>query len=355
MNGPQAPRPALADLVARAGGRSACLALSKDPHGKVSLLLFPPAGEVPELVAKVPGSDVAARSVEAEIAALSRIDRRSLGPLAATIPRVTAVAEHEGWPVLVMNALPGRLMLAGYHSWRHTARPGAVRADFAAAGRWLAGVQERTAHGSGDLAGMLEGTATAIAARFADDSTAADLAALDALAGRLSGHPVPLVLCHGDFWPGNLLLAGGRVSGVIDWEGARPSGPPACDLARFALSYSLYLDRHARPGRRVPGHRGLRRDGWGAGLRYAIDGTGWYPDLVREFIGSGLARLGVPAALGRDVLLAELAGIAAQADHPGFARNHLLAFRALCPGRPPAGRPRPPAARRGRTWQEAPR
>jgi hypothetical protein len=68
-------------------------------------------------------------------------------------------------------------------------------------------------------------------------------------------------------------------------------------------------------------------------VEYAIDGTGWYPDLVRSFVTTGLERLGVPPSCWRDVLRADVAASAAAADHDDFARNHLLLFRRLT-GRP---------------------
>jgi hypothetical protein len=79
----------------------------------------------------------------------------------------------------------------------------------------------------------------------------------------------------------------------------------------------------------VTGHPGLRADRWGAGVEYAIDGAGWYPDLVRSFVMTGLERLSVSPSCWRDVLLADLATTAATADHDDFARNHLLLFRRL--------------------------
>ena len=134
---------------------------------------------------------------------------------------------------------------------------------------------------------------------------------------------------HGDFWPGNLLVAGDRVGGVIDWEAAQADGLPTRDPARFVLSYALYLDRHTRPGRRVPGHRGLRAGEWGAGMAYAIDGNGWFPRQAHGFLADVLRPLGLPPACHRDVLLAELCGIAAEADQPDFAWRHLLLFGRL--------------------------
>jgi aminoglycoside phosphotransferase len=320
----------LTDLVETAAGRVVCVSMSKDPNAKVTVLLFRPGESAPAQVAKVPTTDLAAASVEAEAAVLRALRCIELGPLADTVPELLAVADDGGRPVLVTTALPGRQMLAAYHTWRHTARPRAVRADFAAAGSWLAELAQRTSSGHADLATMLEGTGEVIERRFAGDrAVAADLESLSDLRGRLAGHLVPKVAVHHDFWPGNLLVAGGRLCGVIDWESARLGGLAVRDLAHFAITYSLYLDRHTRPGRRVPGHPALRAGVWGAGLDYAVTGTGWYPALVGQFVVDGLERLGVPGSLARAVLLAEIACIAAEADHPQFAMNTLLAYRRL--------------------------
>jgi hypothetical protein len=116
---------------------------------------------------------------------------------------------------------------------------------------------------------------------------------------------------------------------VVDWEMAGLGAGAARDLARFVIAYSMYLDRHTRAGSTVAGHRGLRAGVWGAGVEYAMKGTGWYPGLVRDFMREGLERLGVPGHCWRDVLLADLAAIAAEADHAGFALNHLMLFRRL--------------------------
>ena len=326
-----APPRTLAAFIDQTGGRTACLALSRDPNAKVTILIFPPGAARPAYVAKVPTTDAAALSVEREAERLAEVGDRVAGPVSATIPELVATVEHLGRPVLIMTALPGQSMLAAYHSWRHTARREVVAADFAAAGDWLAGLQSAVGRdGQASVARMLDGVANVLGRRFGGQAGAdADLAQLAALRGRLEGHRTPQSVVHGDFWAGNLLTERGRVLGVIDWEHARLTGSPVRDLARFATSYSLYLDRHTRQGRLVAGHRGLRAGRWGAGVDYAIDGTGWYPDLVRSFVRTGLERLGVSPSCWRDVLLADLATSAASADHDEFARNHLLLFRRL--------------------------
>ena len=135
-----APPRTLAAFIDQVGGRAACLAMSRDPNAKVTILLFPPGAARPAYVAKVPTTDAAALSVEREAEQLAEVGSRALGPVSTTIPKVVATVEHLGRPVLVMTAMPGQSMLAAYHSWRHTARREAVAADFAAAGDWLAGL-----------------------------------------------------------------------------------------------------------------------------------------------------------------------------------------------------------------------
>jgi aminoglycoside phosphotransferase (APT) family kinase protein len=134
---------------------------------------------------------------------------------------------------------------------------------------------------------------------------------------------------HGDFWFGNLLLHEHQVSGVVDWEMADLCGEPLRDLARFAISYALYLDRHTQPGHRVSGHPGLRAGEFGEGIAYAIEGTGWFPALFRGFLQQGITRLGGDPRLWREVALAAIAEVAGLADHEEFALHHLLLFDRL--------------------------
>ena len=186
-----APPRTLAAFVDQAGGRAACLAMSRDPNAKVTILLFPPGAARPAYVAKVPTTDVAARSVEREAQQLAEVGSRVPGPVSATIPKLVATVEHLGRPVLVMTALPGQSMLAAYHSWRHTARHEAVAADFAAAGDWLAGLHGAVGgNGQASLAQLLDGVADELGRRFGSQPGAdADLADLAALRGPPGGPP----------------------------------------------------------------------------------------------------------------------------------------------------------------------
>ena len=67
---------------------------------------------------------------------------------------------------------------------------------------------------------------------------------------RLAG--LPRGWTHGDFWPANLVASSGRLSAVLDWDSATPSGLPLLDLMHLILM----SDRRAR---RMPhGQRSLR-------------------------------------------------------------------------------------------------
>jgi aminoglycoside phosphotransferase (APT) family kinase protein len=53
-------------------------------------------------------------------------------------------------------------------------------------------------------------------------------------------------LCHGDFYLGNLLFAGQRLTGIVDWERAKVM-PPGNEVARFRMDLAIH------PGGGAPG------------------------------------------------------------------------------------------------------
>lgn len=61
----------------------------------------------------------------------------------------------------------------------------------------------------------------------------------DALAGR----PLVLGWMHGDFYPGNVLLLEGEVTGLIDWGQADDHGLPMLDVAFWLLTLAAAADR----------------------------------------------------------------------------------------------------------------
>jgi aminoglycoside phosphotransferase len=332
---PSAPRPELRTLLAAPGSAAVLIDGSRDPNSGVTVLVVPADAEEPGLAVKIATTATAAAIIAGEARLLMALGRRRLRQVGPTLPRHEGVFDADGMLAVAASMLPGIPMSTGYHAFRHFARPCRVRADFAAAENWLAALHADSMAQRVPIT-LLDGVAERIAARWPDDTTARQLGeALVPVAARLASATSPRTVVHGDFWAGNVLVTRGTVTGVVDWACGELSGEPLRDVARFALSYSLYLDRHTRAGRPVAGHPGLRADGWGAGIRYAIAGEEWFGRLVRDFVAGALARLGAPPQLWRDVILAGLAEVAATADHPGFAAHHRdLLLRLIREGRP---------------------
>ncbi|MGI8707853.1 MAG: phosphotransferase family protein [Actinomycetota bacterium] len=311
----------LHQLIARGPGRVVVLGGSKDPNRKLTILFTADGRRCPLLVVKAPTTDRAETSVLQEARVLC--DLEATWPTLKGLPRVMSEVEFDGRRASVMTGLPGIPMSTLYHRWRHTRRRTMVERDFAAVDGWLSSFQLATVNGRGRPT-MLDGVTLRLAQRFEDDpSLGGSIGMVEALRNRLSELETFRVAVHGDLWGGNLLVSGEQVLGVVDWEAATLSGDPLRDLVRFALTYSLYLDRHTRPGCKVAGHPGLRAQGWGCGIRYAIEGQGWYPSLVKTFLRRGLRRLGLPPAAWRTAALAGLAEIAVTADDHAFARHHM--------------------------------
>ncbi|MDN3025498.1 aminoglycoside phosphotransferase family protein [Streptomyces sp. S.PB5] len=313
------------DRLLASSGPVLLLDHSHDPDARVVLLLFPPGSARPALVVKVPAEPVGAAAVVREAERLRAMTALPLDEVRPTVPTVVELLRHKGLPALVTTALPGLPMLVGYHRPGHHTRTGPVHADFGAAAAWLAAFQSATAGEPAPL--EIPARAPRPPDHRPDDDRARQQ--LHALHRRLRRYAAPTTAVHGDFWAGNILLREGQVSGVVDWERARTAGSPLADPARFVVAYCEYLDRRTRPGHRVRGHPGLVAGEPGAALAYALDGTGWYPRLVREFLAMVLRRLGLPLVCGRDAVLAELAAVAAEATDPEFAASQLRAFLRL--------------------------
>jgi hypothetical protein len=54
---------------------------------------------------------------------------------------------------------------------------------------------------------------------------------------------LPAILRHGDLWAGNLLVEGGRLSGVVDWGAWHPSGVPGADLLHVVATERSHRSR----------------------------------------------------------------------------------------------------------------
>lgn len=86
--------------------------------------------------------------------------------------------------------------------------------------------------------------------------------------------PVPLGWGHGDFWPANLLVRGGDLVGVIDWDAADPRGLPALDLLHLTALSDPRMRRFAHGRRCTEGLWPLARRGGDARLQAYCRATG---------------------------------------------------------------------------------
>jgi hypothetical protein len=321
----------LVEFIRTSDSRLLVLQHSRDADASWLLLLFPPGKRVPRYAVKLAGSAGAAARVIGEAGRLADLASR-VGPrLSLSVPRPLGIYDHQGWPALVTTAQPGTPMLVGYHRGRPAAHV-TVHADLAAVERWLLRLQSACT-GPARALHVPEGTLRGLEELAETEPRAARvLSQAHALDRRLRRRWVRTTLVHGDFWPGNLLTDKGEVSGVVDWERSEPAGSPLRDPARFVLAYSYYLDRHTRSGRQVAGHPQLVAGVPGAGVSYALDGSGWYPEAVRRFLGRAADRAGVPASCARDAVLLEVATVAAESTDREFIRHHLDLFLTLGDG-----------------------
>lgn len=317
-----APTNDLRALLNLPGSRTVMVDSSRDPNAGVTMLLIPAGSDRPELAVKLATTPLAAEVIAREARLLVALGQQPIGRTRPTLPQLVGVFHADGMLAVATSVVPGVPMRTRYHAFGYLRRPDAVRSDFAAASDWLASIQADTAAPAQPIS-LLDGVPALIAARWPGDGRTTALAdMLAGVAARLAAASTPRTVVHGDFWAGNMLVTGNAVTGVVDWPAGQLAGEPLHDVARFALSYALYLDRHTRPGRPVAGYPGLRADRWGAGVCYAITGEQWFGRVVADFIAAALARLGAPTALWRDVLLAGLADVAATADHDGFAAQN---------------------------------
>jgi len=313
----------LSELLADTKFRMTVLGTSRDPNAKVTVLLVPTGVDRSPLVVKVPTTAIAAETVAREADFLTALHSFSSPLIASTVPRVVEMVTTSRGDALVATLAGGRPMTTAYHRWRHTRSRVAVARDLGAVAAWLRRLHTETASGSAPVE-MDAGITDRILARFGHEPTVTHtVSAVASACSRLRKHRAPRTVVHGDLWCGNVLLRDGTVSGVVDWEEGIGAGEPLRDVAHFALTYALYLDRHTRPGRPVTGHPGLRATGWGAGIAYLLDGDGWACDLLRTFVRMTMRGLGVPGDLWRDALTAGIAEIAALADDATFAQAHL--------------------------------
>jgi Ser/Thr protein kinase RdoA (MazF antagonist) len=185
-------------------------------------------------VAKIAIDEPAADRLRVEAAAVAVLESdRRIAELHPLLPSMLAAGEAEGHYVLVQRSLPG---LAATASARLTKSDVVV----AEAARTISILHRATAYSPRDVPCEWITGPLARIARHGDraEQVAHSLAGAAARAERVLGSGVlDGARVHGDYWPGNLLVAGdeARVLGIVDWEQSNARGLAAADLLHLLL------------------------------------------------------------------------------------------------------------------------
>ncbi len=317
----------------------------RDPGAHITVVFLDATGS-PGAVAKFPRGPLGEAALQVEHFVLSQLSAVGSPWVRTHVPQVLGLDRIRGRLVLVTSPLSGRPMRTAYYSPGHVADPRQVQDDFTLAGSWLARFHRETTFPTltfGD--GAFELWVQAVVDKYRREigwspeedqvfSRVRDRALV------LYGAKVPLVVSHGDFSIGNLMVADARVSGLIDWERGDLARPPFRDIYKFPTSYAMYLDRAAPdPGGGAVGHpqrnriaAAWRRYGdWRnlSGIGYAWFGSGWFPELVRRHVLAALDRLEIPHAANAVFFPLFLAEEAMSLPDPAFRAGYRSAVRAL--------------------------
>jgi O-antigen/teichoic acid export membrane protein len=191
-----------------------------------------PPGEPPSALVKLATSPAAAWSLERERRALAtlRSDER-LGAWRDLLPDLVAHGACDGFPYLVQRLLPGRTGARG--------PAGLVACGAAAIARLHQTTAVEVAAGPDRVRCWVEGPLDTLARNGRDRVLAAAVERLGCeLRSGLLDRRLAVSWIHGDYVPGNILV--GRrpvhVTGIVDWELARPADLPLVDIVTLLLA-----------------------------------------------------------------------------------------------------------------------
>jgi hypothetical protein len=201
-----------------------------------AVLLVGPRGTAPQAVVKLATTAVASASLARERAALAALAREgALGEWRTLLPEVLASGDADGRTYLVERLLRGveaRSLRANGHA------PPELAAAHAIGLLHRATASEHVV-GADSLARWLDAPLLVLERTSALRHEVPALARLrELLRDSLGGRRVAGSWSHGDYWLGNVLIdpATRAVTGIVDWEHARPHDPPALDLTHLLLS-----------------------------------------------------------------------------------------------------------------------
>jgi SAM-dependent methyltransferase len=274
--------------------------------GVVTMLLFPSGGGDP-VVVKVPRYGSHNGSLQREAAGLERVSQAVNDTVRAAIPRSLGIHTVDGTDVLLQTGLAGRHLVAETASGRLSPARLARQLDVVLS--WCDALQAASGHAElvDDelIATKLEPLAEACLAALGGDQRVEAL--LDRMldqARRLKGTSLPVVVVHGDYWAGNVLVERERVVGVVDWERSTIDDLPFWDPVKAVGSAVYHLDRYRSISKRGPAALPQWGDvgSWGdvadprfaVGFHAAFVQSGWLADAARHALVNAFDRAGIP-------------------------------------------------------------
>lgn len=257
-----------------------------EADARAILYFFFEEGEsLPSLVAKASSDPAANGELRAERDNLARIRERLPESIRTCVPRVRGSGEWRGHYYYLQDFVRGVMARSAIRP----RIPGTGRADALAdaqrAWEWLMRLQAASSPAKlaiGELG--FRSLIDSYAASFAPaGSEAAHLDSVAAELARRAGERVPAVLCHGDYFSGNVLLDPDGVT-VIDWRYFREAYHPCFDPMLFVATL--------RPSRARSGPAGASGD-----FRALFFEKHWTNEFVRSLFGTFLAKRGIDGDL----------------------------------------------------------
>ena len=251
--------------------------------GTRRLLLGRPGGTEAAYAVAVADRPSSESAVESEARMVDELHTRVSPTLSETLPRVVAPVTVGDRPAIVMRAVPD-LVIESHRDFGP-----ASRKDLDAVSSWL-GTLWLSTGGLVEPIDLGGRAADLLLARYCGSRhLASTLGAIHRARGRLGRLEVQRTAIHGCLCPHHVYIRDGVVAGVDDWGLGSPCGEPLRDLGGFAIRQAAA---------RLPDVVAVRTS---------------QAYLLRDFVGSGLEALGLPADCWRDVLVLAQAEYAVEA------------------------------------------